>query len=338
MTETPSHIQKILIQRKKEEINRLLLRLWSKFEKHLKNHQNAPKPNKLLKEIIKEVLREEKDGLMLGLWSRLRKHLRKFSDIPDPDELFQQAIEDVLTDLQYYFIIWEAVNTLNKREQNNLRWRIWRNFKDRLAEIEEIFDPDDLILEAIGDLLAGERHCQKNLKLTERSLDNLRHEDIPEKVLSELEPLTDQEFARKEPLNAVKDFWQAVEKQIGKEQAIKYEGLILKYGLNLSTCLFQIVRGKVSHLQDKWRRRKQNEMETSENKLQPVNKPELYEKIIELVTDDKLVKQMVELQLNHLENSDTPLKPQDIAVLLKKPIKEIYNATKRLKRRLENLE
>ena len=60
-------------------------------------------------------------------------------------------------------------------------------------------------------------------KLTEQSLENLRKADVPDKTLEGLKSLENQEFTKES------DFLNAVEKQIGNEQTVRYKELILKH-------------------------------------------------------------------------------------------------------------
>ena len=62
-----------------------------------------------------------------------------------------------------------------------------------------------------------------SFKLTKQSFDNLRNESIPDNILENLEPLKDREFTSED------EFLNAVEKQIGKEQTVRYKELILKH-------------------------------------------------------------------------------------------------------------
>ncbi len=64
---------------------------------------------------------------------------------------------------------------------------------------------------------------EARFKLTEQSLENLRNEGIPDNMLEDLKFLENQEFTHE------KNFVNAVEKQIGNEQTVRYKDLILKY-------------------------------------------------------------------------------------------------------------
>lgn len=72
----------------------------------------------------------------------------------------------------------------------------------------------------------GVAHLERVLvgfKLTTQSLENLRKEAIPEKILEDLEDLKDLEISRKE------EFLEAVKKQIGHAQTARYEDLFLQH-------------------------------------------------------------------------------------------------------------
>ncbi len=62
-----------------------------------------------------------------------------------------------------------------------------------------------------------------SFKLTKQSLKRLKEEELPDNILKDLEQLVDRGFEEEN------QFLNAVEKQIGKEQTVRYKELILKY-------------------------------------------------------------------------------------------------------------
>lgn len=108
--------------------------------------------------------------------------------------------------------------------------------------------------------------------------------------------------------------------------------------VDLTTCLVNIVRSKVSHLYEKWK--KMGIVKVSEDILKwetpqnPKEEPEaaLREKILECVEDDPLLKRIVEYRLDHPE-----AKTRDFAQALGMEMQEMYNANRRLKARLRRL-
>lgn len=111
--------------------------------------------------------------------------------------------------------------------------------------------------------------------------------------------------------------------------------------VQLVNCLFNIVRSKVSHVYDKWK--KTGIIHEPEDILlrKPVQKdPQveesaLHDNILALVEDDSLLTRIVRYRLEHAD--EEPLRTQKIADALGVDIKEMYNANRRLKARLERL-
>jgi hypothetical protein len=164
-----------------------------------------------------------------------------------------------------------AVENLFIEDYDRLRLRLWRQFGQQLRNIPDAPTPDDLLHDAIEDLLADRRHC---------------------------------------PLERI----------------------------DLTTCLVNIVRSKVSHLYEKWK--KMGIVKVSEDILEwetpqnPTEEPEaaLREKILGCVEDDPLLKCIVEYRLDHPD-----AKARDFAQALGLEMQEIYNANRRLKARLRRL-
>ena len=108
----------------------------------------------------------------------------------------------------------------------------------------------------------------------------------------------------------------------------------------LPVYLFNIVRSKTSHLYEKWKKErivKESEaiLERENNQMEAADAPNLYHKIMAMVADDVILRQIVEYRLTHPE--EEPIKAQKIADQLGYDLKEVYNANRRLKTRLEPL-
>jgi len=190
-----------------------------------------------------------------------------------------------------------ALEELTSEEWDRLRLRLWLKFGEQLRKIPGAPDPDDLLDDAVKDLLADKRHC---------------------------------------PLDRI----------------------------SLPVCLFNIVRSKVSHIKKEWeknmskrrtepveeidlpaniagQRTETTEYEQSRSSEDTMmermteNRPSgLREQILSLVDDDPLLKQMVEYQL---DQAGEPVKSEKLAEALRVDIKEIYNASRRLKSKLKGL-
>lgn len=161
-----------------------------------------------------------------------------------------------------------ALEFLTAGEYDRLRLRLWRQFGRQLKNIPDAPSPDDLLHEAIEDLLADRRHC---------------------------------------PLDTTE----------------------------LTTCLLNIVRSKVSHLYAKWKREgivKVSEQMLDTIPIAAVQTSELREKILACVGDDPLLNRMIEYRLD-----DPEAKAQEIAEALGIEMAEMYNANRRLKARLKGL-
>ena len=129
--------------------------------------------------------------------------------------------------------------------------------------------------------------------------------------------------------------------------------------ITLTKCLYNIVYSKVSHIEDKWRRlgvhRSNSEFEVStdifglriskydfkindacvDSITQADEQSRLNKYILSIVEDDELVKRIVKIQIEHLKFSDEPLQPRHLASELNISIQDIYNAIKRLKRKIK---
>ncbi len=106
--------------------------------------------------------------------------------------------------------------------------------------------------------------------------------------------------------------------------------------VNIKTCILQIIRSKVSHIYEKYKKEKISDINILENEngLTVEENSELRRKIINRLKDDELSLKIVKIQLN----SEEGLKPyKEIAETLGVDIKEIYNANKRLRRKLAKL-
>lgn len=159
-----------------------------------------------------------------------------------------------------------ALEKLSAEDYDRLRLRLWRQFGRQLRNIPDAPTPDDLLHEAIEDLLADRRHC---------------------------------------PLERVA----------------------------LATCLVNIVRSKISHLYEKWKR--EGIVKVSDEVLNTVQIEDTQEsglrgKILAFAADDALLTRIVKYRLEHPD-----AKARDIARALGEDMQEIYNANRRLKARLK---
>ncbi|GAK59159.1 hypothetical protein U27_06135 [Candidatus Vecturithrix granuli] len=161
-----------------------------------------------------------------------------------------------------------ALEHLLTADYDRIRLRLWRKFGEQLRNIPDAPTPDDLLHDAIQNLLAGRRHC---------------------------------------PLERVE----------------------------LAICLVNIVRSKVSHLYEKWKRAgivKVSDEALNTVQLADEQDSELRENILAIVADDPLLTEIVEYRLDHPE-----AKARKIAEALGIDMQEMYNANRRLKARLKSL-
>ena len=161
-----------------------------------------------------------------------------------------------------------ALENLLTADYDRIRLRLWRKFGEQLRNIPDAPTPDDLLHDAIKDLLAERRHC---------------------------------------PLERIE----------------------------LTICLVNIVRSKVSHLYKKWKQEgivKVSDEALNTVQVVDVQDSELREKILALVADDPLLTGIVEYRLDHPE-----AKARAIAEALGMDMQEMYNANRRLKARLKSL-
>ena len=110
--------------------------------------------------------------------------------------------------------------------------------------------------------------------------------------------------------------------------------------LDLARCLFNIVRSKVSHLYDAWKKEGMikesvDVLEYQSNVSAHVDDSALRAAILEQVQDDPLLLRIVEYRLDHAE--EEPIKAQKMAMALGASLSDMYNANRRLKARLASL-
>lgn len=161
-----------------------------------------------------------------------------------------------------------ALEALSSAELNKIRLRLWQKFGRQLRDTPDAPTPDDLLHEAIEDLLADRRHC---------------------------------------PLELVE----------------------------LAICIVNIVRSKVSHIYEKWKR--EGIVKVSDNILntyqgKPEKDSELRDKILNFVADDPFLRRIVEYRLDYPE-----ARAGKIARALNVDIQEMYKANRRLKARLKHV-
>ena len=104
--------------------------------------------------------------------------------------------------------------------------------------------------------------------------------------------------------------------------------------VELTTCLLNIVKSKVSHLYDKWRREGISHVtDDILNTFQSADLPDstLREKILAFVKDDPLLTSIVEYRLDYPE-----ARASEIAQAVRISAHQMYNANRRLKMRLRD--
>jgi DNA-directed RNA polymerase specialized sigma24 family protein len=179
-----------------------------------------------------------------------------------------------------------------------IRLRLWRRFGEQLRKIPEAPDPDDLLQEALEDLLSGRRkYPDENVKLS-ACLFMIVHSKVDN---IQKKRKRAQARAMKEPYNP------------GTEQNT------VIVGSKIDFISFAKSQNAVAE------------------RLSPVKEPSLREKILALVADDALLVQIVRLQLDAMSNLGKQLKAKVLAEKLNVAVDEIYNANRRLKARLEQL-
>ncbi|MDM8542664.1 hypothetical protein QUF90_16440 [Desulfococcaceae bacterium HSG9] len=177
-----------------------------------------------------------------------------------------------------------------------IRLWLWRRFGEQLRKIPEASDPDDLLHEAIEDLLSGRRkYPDEDVKLT-TCLFKIVHSKV-DNIQKRWKRA--QARAIKEPHNP------------GTEQNTDI------IGAKIDFISFAESQNSVA------------------DRLSPVKEPSLRKKILDLVADDALLVKIVRLQLDAMSNPGKQLKAKVLAAKLNVAVDEIYNANRRLKARLE---
>lgn len=106
-----------------------------------------------------------------------------------------------------------------------------KKYDRALSEIMELFDPDQYKRDTplSGEFLLGfytqrtKLKKRSNFEITQKVLQTLENEDIPEQIFEELELLQDEGFETKDEL------LDAIEEYIGEEETHKYGEIILKH-------------------------------------------------------------------------------------------------------------
>ena len=179
-----------------------------------------------------------------------------------------------------------------------IRLRLWRRFGEQLRKIPEASDPDDLLHEAIEDLLSGHRkYPDEDVKLTtclfkivHSKVDNIQKKWKRAQTRTRNEPQNPETAQNTDIVGAKIDFLSFAKSQNGVAE-----------------------------------------------RLSPVKEPSLRKQILALVADDALLVQIVRLQLDAMANPGKQLKAKVLAEKLNVAVDEIYNANRRLKARLEQL-
>jgi len=150
-----------------------------------------------------------------------------------------------------------------------IRLRLWRRFGEQLRKIPEASDPDDLLQEALEDLLSGRRkYPGEDVKLT-TCLFKIVHSKV-DNIQKKWKRA--QARARNEPQNT----------GTAQNTAI--------VGAKIDFISFAKAQNGVA------------------DRLSPVKEPSLRKKILALVADDALLVQIVRLQLDAMANPGKQLK------------------------------
>lgn len=113
--------------------------------------------------------------------------------------------------------------------------------------------------------------------------------------------------------------------------------------VHIETCLFTIVRSKVNHIYEKWKR--EQVVNVSDEPLeflpaptaQETEDPELCEQIFAIVEHDDFLSRIVKYQLNFLRESGKLAKARQLAEAFHVDVRSIYHANRRLKEHLSLL-
>jgi len=203
-----------------------------------------------------------------------------------------------------------VLRNLTVDDLDRLRLIIAKRYSEYLCRVQGALNTDDLLQETFRDLLEGKRHCNLNkIRLRQCLLGIVRSK-----------------------------FSHIIEKEAGKsrknskchENNISYASDSLGRALSPadnSVNRFDLI-AKTEH--------------AFVEKISDLNNPapDLREQIISFAKDDPFLEQMVTCQLDYLDRSEhsrKPLKPRQLANKLEVDVTCIYNANKRLKRRLKSL-
>ncbi len=246
-----------------------------------------------------------------------------------------------------------ALQHLTQQDYNKLLLKIVRKFGEHLHNIPDAPSPEDLLLQAIEKFLNGTRSLPPDVglstclfqavrsdvwnikekqktqcvhfKLRSWSLEYLRDKGIPTAIITQLTGLKDIEFINKSAL------LKAVKTHIGNDEFKVYQKLIVAYAeetfpeQKTTTSATNLAGQEIdAHNQ------KQHAENVMLNRIDP--SPELGPKIMERVSDDPLLVNIVNIVLD-----DPDTKAQQMAQALGVEVREIYTAKRRLKDRLRDI-
>lgn len=228
-----------------EEIDRLRLKLWRRFEKQLYIMPDAPNPDDLLNDTIEDLLAERRRcplaqvQLVVCLMKIVRSKVSHLYQKWKQERIIHES-EEVLE--REEALKRKAIQESVQEENSPLRCKILELVADeplltsivsyrlehadeeplrarRIAEVlgigKEIYNADRRLKDRLEKLLSY-RFTQRNLRL-------LKLNGVPETIIENLHPLQSQEFADKHTL------LDAVEAQIGKEQTAACARSILQF-------------------------------------------------------------------------------------------------------------
>jgi len=187
---------------------------------------------------------------------------------------------------------------LDRNTLDRIRLRLWRRFVEQLRKIPDASDPDDLLQEALADVLSGRRKYPG--------------EDVTLSVCL---------------FNIVRSKVDNIQKKRkrAQERARKETHY---YGTRQNT---DIMGAKIEFINFK---QAQNSVA---DVLSPVKAPSLRKEILTLVADDPLLVQIVRVQMDAMVNPGKKLRATELAERLNIAVAEIYNANRRLKARLAKI-
>jgi iron(III) transport system permease protein len=122
-----------------------------------------------------------------------------------------------------YYVSRIHIMTPGSRKRQEFIGNLQRLWKEPLLLVAILAIFYFLLLFVVTPLFLVFKTSLISLKITAQSLETLKNEGIPEEILQDLKSLENQYFAKENEVLT------AIEKKIGREQAVKYKALILKH-------------------------------------------------------------------------------------------------------------